>query len=352
MCCVSDRMALGQRYQVYGHLSFTYYDTRGKQVEQGSDRFIVKVEDRAWDIKITPVGPDRDYRRISFDGTNMYILHDLQNAVATLKKKGKHVAANLATGFVVQKAVPCDFVADGIGEVWLTYASADYFKNLKEGVPVQIPFWQMPGHPVLPQQIVERRAFWSISKRGMSLPNYVAYLTKDGRSTNAEFSANSFGDFEGHHLPESANFKVFYEPGFAGFEPKYALRARYLVKAEQFHALSSNLSFPPSVPALTEIFDSRFSASPENVATIVYQTDGRFLTKSGVMTLPKDHKLLLHLDPTQSHFENVAAAPTRPEIGKWLVGAFILFNIIFVVSYMRRLKKTTKANTKPTTGKE
>jgi hypothetical protein len=342
-CCLFAEITRGQQYQVSGQLLTTYYDTQGKQIRQGSSKFEARVDNRNWEITVIPSDGGGDFDRISFDGTNMYVLHDLEKSITKSQKSGASVAPNLATGKVVEKEVPHDSFSDGVGQVWLAYASGGYFEKVKDNDLLEIPFFETKGLPVTVEQTVKRQAIWKMGEQRPKLPHGVSYLAEDGKSTNAEFSVSGFKKIDGFELPNNATFDIFYDPTSIGQPSKQILRIRHIVSAEQFSKLADNLLFPPAVPVVTAVFDLRFNNNVDRIPTVIYLTDQHFLTKVEVGNLPKDKKTILHGSLAGSTFKHAPSNEIpHKTTAKWLVVGFVGCSIIFLYLLRKESRKKTK----------
>jgi hypothetical protein len=193
---LGNAFSYGQQYQVTGKISVTEYHF-GQLTREHSSTFEAKVVSNSWEIATVPSEGTGDFQKISFDGTNMYVLHDLERSVADLRASGKPVANNLANGFVLQKEVPHDIFSEGAGQVWLAYASADFFSKHQHSEPLETPYYQGVPRITTLVQTRKRPALWQLSEYPLKLPNQVTYFFATNSFIEAIYTATKFVTLDG-----------------------------------------------------------------------------------------------------------------------------------------------------------
>jgi hypothetical protein len=303
------------------------------QIAKYTYEFDLKAAGNGWEITIFPDDKSfGDFNRVSFDGTNLYALHDIETAVGKLKSTGAPVAKNLATGNALEQEVPHDASYDCAGQVWIAYASAAYFRKHTNGDLLEIPYYQMTGVPLNLDQSLKRTAFWTLGEDDLGLPRRVSYLGEHRDFTNAEYSVKDYQVFGKIKLPSSAVFDIYYDPvSISQTKDQQVLRIRYTISVDKVSDLKSVLSFPPSVPVMTMVLDSRFDNALDKIPTVLYWTDTNFLTKAEIQTLPADAKRSFN-DPSGSPLNKVLKTDrvNRP-LAKALLVAFVAINMLFLI---------------------
>jgi len=296
------------QYQVDGVISATAFDENEKPRPEPmeSHTFTLCVSNCTWEMTLKlsdeSVAYYRkasaetgrpftlpDYEKFTFDGTNLYCFSDYETAFgkfsAEKRAAGTPIAAahdNRATASVIAQEVP--HVTEGDSEIWLTYASACYFKNLTTNLAEVTWRWGFPETRglLMPGRSVKRRANWILQQDPPGLPKSVLYYFKGGGNfTNAQFIVNSFTTFDGLTFPKESTLNVYRFDPKAQSSTNVIISSRYIIKALAFRKFNKAFDFPPPLPVLTAVTDHRFN-SPSDLApetSVPYIIEGRFLTK-------------------------------------------------------------------------
>lgn len=340
-CAFATPLAFAQQYEVVGQISGDMSMSGGVQ---RLSTFTLKLQDRTWEITTVPKDGKGDFQRISFDGTNMYVLHDLENAVARAKASGQTVGENLANGTIIQKEVPRDLFADGAGQVWLAYASAPYFSELSASNQLEVPYYQTFPRIIGPLDFQKRPASWELNRLG-KLPRHVTYFSSDKTFIEATYGATEFVTLDNIEVPKAAKFEVFMPPRVGsvpavGSAPTaHDLWARYIITATEIRKLTKPLVFPPTLPALTDVDDYRFDSGENRALQKVmnYEVTARFPTKEEVSNLPESKRRVVHT-MSAGFMENLPPQPPEMAVPtKWL---FIGVNAILLLLYLLHKTKT------------
>ena len=196
--------SIGQQYQVEGTVSATAFEDNGKPRREPMDSqvFVLCVSNHTWEMtlkltdkmaayyrkKASQTGRPfdmPDYERLTFDGTDLYCFSDYETAYgkysAMVRASGMPIPAgddNRAGAAVTGQEVP--HLVEGDSQVWLTYASSGYFKNLNTNlleVSWRWGFAEVADHggQLYPGKSVKRRAKWELQPEAPQLPRSVSY---------------------------------------------------------------------------------------------------------------------------------------------------------------------------------
>ncbi len=306
-------VVLGQQYQVDGTVIVERTPTpTGKVTQRLTSKFIMCVSNGVWELTLVPQDKNfGDFTRLTYDGTNLFILWEFETGakklIAQMKAAGTPIPKenqNLAEAAVVEQEVPGYDGTEEAGAVWLTYASAGYFRNLTTNDlavtwPTDLgpfPFTYLPG------DLVKRHANWKLQTDPPELPESVSYLEgfaelrlldprlgtgnlqsiDFGTLTNAYYAVKRSATFHDLVLPKESVLEV-YRPNIAAKIPPIQMycTVRYTVRAEHFRTLAKGFAFPPAVPVLTAVADYRFNSptDPAPSVSVPYTVVGQFLTK-------------------------------------------------------------------------
>jgi len=325
-----------QQYQVTGDIQTTYYDKQGNVATRISATFTARLSNQTWEI-IMPASPKGDYAQISFDGTNMYQLLDMEAGVAAMRARGSSVADNLANGFVARVEVPHDAFTEACGLVWLAFASGNYFEKHRQNELLEQPYYQREMRP--PSRIfdsVKTPATWTMENK---LPAHVVYYAEDG-TTNAEYDVSAFKPFSGHQLPSEATLDVYYDIApYVKTSPEmiaanHHVFCEYRIATKTLAALQEPLMFPPRVPVLTDITDYRLRNQANPFRAVFYKTDQAFKTEAEVQKLPKNQKLELYT-ATRKVVRPVADSSSHI-IRNALIAVFLAFSGTALFLFLRK----------------
>ncbi len=292
----------GETFTAYGTIESRSYYINETLASVENFNFEVAVSNCYWDIKFFPTILTNNSYEAKSDGENIYFIHNLSNAIELLKKEGKENADNFATGLVVKNQVPHDPFAEGIGPVWLTYASSCYFKN-RTSDDVEVMFSRSDDRIFL-DQVVLQKAKWKLDG-ALALPIKLD-IFNDGtifshRSLEhkyhapynngfriAQFEVLTTTNIEGFSFPASAVFKTFgtKEHGRTKSDLRLVFEHQILLTRISIGAVIDDL--PPQVPGITAVTESRFIG--EKMNPFSYRCKNRMLTDSEVRKLGEFEK--------------------------------------------------------------
>jgi len=287
----------GETFTAYGTIESRSYHINETLASVENYNFEVAVSNCYWDIKFFPTIVTNDSYEAKFDGENIYFIHNLSNSIESLKKAGKEVADNIATGLVVKNQVPHDPFAEGIGPVWLTYASSCYFKD-RTNDDVEVMFSRSDDMIFL-DQVVHQKAKWKLNG-ALTLPTNLDIIN-DGsvfsyRSLEhkyhvpynngfriAQFEVLTTTNIEGFSFPASAVFKTFgtKEHGRTNSDLRVVFEHHISLTRTLVGAIIDDL--PPQVPGITAVTESRFIG--EKMNPFSYRCKNRMFTDSEVRKL-------------------------------------------------------------------
>jgi hypothetical protein len=313
------------------------------QVQQHDAKFEVRVVKSNWEITVFRSDGEGDYDRISFDGTNMYVIHDIEKAVGKSRAAGLSVADNLALADVMERAVPRDPFSVGVGQLWLAYASSGYFKKMSEGEFSEIPYHETMSVPNTIGHSEKRQTYWEPSDNLVDPPRQVDYLGTDKKSTNAIYLATAFVKLDDLRLPKNATFEVYWDFASSGLPQKVVKQCSYSIVADKIQHFSGALTFPPKVAVLTRVFDHRFNNITDKVEVVRYSTDQRILSRVEVLNLPKDAKKAYQFAGSDVQSTHTALG-THGVPGRWLAVAFVGTNVLLLSVYLVTAKKQKRTN--------
>ena len=150
----------GETFTAYGAIESRSYHINETLSSVENFNFEVAVSNCYWNIKLFPMIVTNNSYEAKSDGQNIYFIHNLSNSIKSLKKEGKEVADNIATGLVVKNQVPHDPFAEGIGPIWLAYASSCYFKD-RTNDDIEVMFSRSDDMIFL-DQVVLQKARWKL----------------------------------------------------------------------------------------------------------------------------------------------------------------------------------------------
>lgn len=327
-------VSIGQQYQVEGTVSATAFEDNGKPRREPMDSqvFVLCVSNHTWEMtlkltdkmaayyrkKASQTGRPfdmSDYERFTFDGTDLYCFDDFETSYgkysAKMRAAGMPVPAgndNRAGAAVTGQEVP--HMVEGDSQIWLTYASGGYFKNLNTNLLEASWRWgftEVMGE-LSPSMSVKRRATWELQPDAPQLPRSVTYYLGDtGNLTNAQYMVRSYKQFGDLTLPAESVLEVYRLKRGKG-TTNMILSIRYVVRATAFKPLEHGFTFPPEVPVLTVVTDHRFNSptDPKPNVSVPYMIHGQFLTREEARQTPEYAGLKLGIrNPVQ---ENSAEA--------------------------------------------
>lgn len=333
--CAWVNQACASQYQVQGTLKVTDYTIDGTAQPERLSNFTFQRSDKVWEIVIRPAVRPKDFSRVSFDGTNLYCLQNMEGTLAANRRLGMQVGENQATGHVIVKEVPNDRFSDGAGQVWLAYGSEDYFRGRKPGA-VEVPFFQVSrGFSDISDSIM-REAVWVLSESSPQLPSLVTYHGREGFGafTNAEYLVSDYTNIAGLKLPSKATFLIYHFLQPVGGERKQRRWVRYELEAERFQIAENTLSFPPAVAGLTFVMDYRFGSSSNMANAALYKTDKRFLSQQEILALPADKKKgvgFMRGSRVQQAHERTSTTRMR-----WIVVGFMVSGLAILLFAVRK----------------
>jgi hypothetical protein len=306
--CLAWNAGFGQQYQVEGTVSATAFEENGKpQREPMESRvFVLCVSNHTWEMtlklstdtaayyrkKASQTGRPfdmSDYERLTFDGTDLYCFEDAETAIAKYAAKmraaGMPIPAendNRAEAAVTGLEVP--HYVEGDSEIWLTYASSAYFRNLTTNRAEVAWRWGFPEvmGMLLPGESIKRHATWEFQPDTPQLPSSVTYYLGDtGNLTNAQYTVRAYTKFRDLMLSKESTLEVYRVHRSSPSSTNMILSIRYVVRATAFKPLETGFTFPPEVPVLTAVTDHRFNSptDPAPETSVPYMIEGQFLTR-------------------------------------------------------------------------
>jgi hypothetical protein len=361
----TQKTAADVSYFVEGIESWTNFNDQGGVGASGQFDFRIDVSGRLWSIKMKPEPPDKggeDYELVKSDGTNIYYLRSIETFVRS--SKGSGTAPNIANGIVVKGAVPNYMGFDGIGPLWLTYASQEFFGSISTNRgKIEIPcgMWTMSGQCIpLPPVVVVRRAEWELSEVAPFVPNWAVWFEEGESSvlrlgkpeirehypppydkgfTNTIFVAVGTTNVGTLGIPLGAQINTY------GFRRKTGKSAGDLWVREVYQISTKNQGLepsigeiPPKLPGITAVNDSRFVTDTDSPkAKFSYMATNNFYTDEEAHNL-REYKLA-H-DPqfpvSSTSFYSPPASNKASPVKRRIIG--ILLCVAFALPLMGVIK--------------
>lgn len=245
-----------------------YYDTT-------RDGFEAYVSGCRWLIRMGTHDPNVfDYRVVSSDGENTYLLLNYETRLKNRKAKGETPGPNLGDGTVVKGSMPCFGIAEEAGAIWLAYASACWFEKSPDAGGSAVPFVKyvrdssiMPG-----EGLASQPSFYALDPSFPRLPISIAYYVQGSRNvqltpqassgekrafTNVTYQALSFTNAGGISFPMAAVATTY----------RLNPQARDEVQVcDEFRLYTTNIvvgvvlsDFRPKLPGCTVVSEQRFN---------------------------------------------------------------------------------------------
>lgn len=289
-------------FTVLGSIESKYYDSSERLTHSIVYKFKSIVGNCVWDIKLIPTSPTNVTYEVKYDGNNIYFIHDSSTLVEKQRTTGQEIK-NVAIALVVKGSVPHDPFAEGIGPVWLAYASSCYF-NRKTNDEIE-PMFSVADGLILQDQIVHLKGAWQLDSSN-SFPTEVRLFNQGNLLTfrNLEsqgkfkypppydvgfvicqFNVTGVTNLGYLQLPASAHFKVFGTKQKARSNKDLRVVSEHEISCHEISVETLLDDGPPELPGPTLVKDSRFLG--ERVAGFSYLTDKRMLTDSEVRNVPQ-----------------------------------------------------------------
>jgi hypothetical protein len=287
----------------------------GRTHEGPNSSFTMNVKGCDW---FTRVVKDQgkysaDYEEVSYDGTNVYVLINNKSGWEAQVRKGAKLGPEIAAAKVYRGEVCNLFEVEEVGPIWLSYASACYFKSRTNDF-VEPPMMQDPisGVRFGPPTHFEMRAHWTLSDSTPSFPVRVAYQSEghfvvrgkafslpapyDAGLTSALYQAETFTNFLGLDVPLVSTLKIFKTRTNAVANTDLDLLIEFRVELTNVaHGRAAYTSQPP-IPGLTLVRDFREPRGGE----LVYYATNNWPTESEILT--------------GQHFENIRKLNAFPRV--------------------------------------
>ncbi len=300
LACQSG-ICLGQTFTAKGVIHSSFFNTDETLLRIEYYAFEVSVSNCFWEIKLNSA-TNNSYAA-KYDGENIYFIHNLSNAVEALRKDGKETGKNIATALVVKSKVPHDPFAEGIGTVWLAYASGCYFKNRTDS---QIePMFSIADGVILQDQVIYQEATWRLN-RTLFTPTELTVFN-DGKLLTyrrlakaepiryrppyengfviAQFKLSASKTIGAREFPTSAVFKIFGTKPNAKSKTDLRLVSEHRISEAQISTETRIDGLPPHLPGETVVTDSRFLG--EKVIAFSYHRENQLPGDSDVRKLPE-----------------------------------------------------------------
>jgi len=304
----------GPSFTVYGTIESKFYDTTAKPSHTIAYNYQVSVSNCLWVIQLHPISfwsaaPDafpaatNSVCSAKYDGTNIYLLHSFEKWAESKRNSGEKIGWNVANALVVRGEVPRDPFAEGIGAVWLSYASSCYFRG-RTNHDIE-PMFSCTTSLITPEQIVHQRGAWRLIDMSY-VPEFLTVYNDgtpltfnslasghepqkysspyDHGFTAAQYKVDQFTNFSGMQFPVSATFKSLAPRANGTSTNDLRVVVEHKILANQFSSETGIDNAPPSVPGETSVTEHRFFGE---VVAFSYRTQGRLLTDSEVKDLPE-----------------------------------------------------------------
>jgi len=258
--------------------------------EQSSIGFELQVAECNWLLRLGTHDPSvYDYRIVSSDGQNVYLLLSYETRLKNAAAQGRILPDNIGDGGVASGIVPRFPVAYEAGAIWLAFGCECFFARHTNSARLVVPFpTYIRPQPITQDQalILEQSDF--IMNEGVpriptSIVYYLTNLTAEGYSlgqgffsdqsfTNVEYKVTSFINVAEFRFPKEAIVSI-YRPDDRKLPALVAqLCSEIRVVATNVIVGTSLQNFKPVLPGKTLISDQRFN-NGTNVGFAYYQTN-------------------------------------------------------------------------------
>ncbi|MEI6785246.1 MAG: hypothetical protein WCQ21_30475 [Verrucomicrobiota bacterium] len=327
-------------FEVQGRGDFTAYRRDGNVLATTEAQFVVSVRDALWTIRAQQKNEHVDYIEAGTDGTNVYVLTSIVNAVRAQEAAGEKVGPNLGTSYIIPGTVPRVHNSTIIPIVWLAYASSLYLTAATNGrlppldtdSPNPFNFTRTRdalleralAEPKLPTRAVlyddGTMAFWQEREYApwVASPSILHKPQPyDKGYTNNIYRVTTFTNVNGLQLPLAFECSLF-APKPHGNASTELVRATYAI----FHAVAispttERKDFRPQLPGPVDAADYRFALSAKAVpGPIRYMFKNHWLRNAEVSKLPDFEEQVARNKQVYSGFRNSGAPRTQKLSGR------------------------------------
>lgn len=248
-------------------------ETKSYYYDYFTNGFEVSVSDCRWWMKLGTRDPKvYDYRIVSSDGTNTYLLLAYETRQRLANSRGQQIN-NIGDGTVTSGTLPCFDFAREAGAVWIAYASACNFAKATKGrQPVPFSSYIRPKGIMPGDNLAVEDVNFVSSEAPPYLPIELNYYLEDLKAegfsvanelkesfTNVIFKRVSVTNCEGFTFSKEASVAI-YRPN-PQQQPKVVPQL-----CEVFRMITTNItfdnkmaSFKPQLPGKTIVAEQRFN---------------------------------------------------------------------------------------------
>lgn len=269
---LSAHEGFAQAYAVTGRLQYRQATFKrgiyqGKQTEDY--QFQAIVDGNKWFIHLTTTENrivTYDYCEVGYDGESLYYLRSMKSWVQDQLAAGKTPGSNSATAIILRSPVPAISANHEIGPLWLAYASAPYYANLKSPMAL-CPLTRSIGPKGHTTTMDAYQQEVRASRGGFSpgIPRQVVFLETNMSGvagtglTNATFAILSYTNSGAWRLPLQSilrTYQFYREPGTSN--AAVIVSDEYEMTTDSVGPGPRSTSFVPALPDLTHTSDLRF----------------------------------------------------------------------------------------------
>jgi len=287
--------------------------------EEWETGFDLHVSECRWLMKLGTRDPRLyDYRIVSSDGTNAFLLLNYETRARIAADRGR-TTSNIGDGTVASGTMPRFLFANEAGAVWLAFASECFFSHLTEDARVEVPFTMFvrPSTIEASKPLVVQQAKIAFSDSQPRVPLSIAYyltnlaaerysvepeLNSKEAFTNVVYEASAFTNVQGLQFPKHVVVSIW-RPDPRRLPVVVAqLCSEFRVTATNIVLVSPLESFKPPLPGRTIVTDQRFN-NGTNFGVAYFRTN----------TWPDDEEVKHSAAFAQAKADYLANAPVKDD---------------------------------------
>lgn len=273
-----ELVACGADFSMQGSAKMRMYMLSGAMQAQSTVWFTAHLRGCRWFIRLQTDEEltTGDYAEASFDGTNVYYLSCISNAVALTRAAGRETAPNIANAITYRGEVIHRPAADELSPIWLACASGCFFQsqttNLVEPGMVSDGLGGMYGPP----QHRRLRTEWAFSEACRNFPVHVVYFSDgniqprrgsskpaklpipyDAGCTSAIYHVDAFTNVGSATVPLLSSLKIYTTKPKPASAQDLRVLIEYTINLTNWKEGTSSVAFQPQLPGPTVVNDER-----------------------------------------------------------------------------------------------
>lgn len=275
LCALAAR---GVDFCVQGSANMYLYMASGTTQAQSTVWFTAQLRACRWFIRCQrdeELGTG-DYAEASCDGTNVYYLSCISNAVAVTRAAGERTAPNIANAVAYKGEVIHHRTADELSPIWLACASGCFFQSRTTDSVEPGMVFDGFGKQYGPPEHGRLRAEWTFTDRTCAFPAQVVYfgdgtlqarrgagklaklpMPYDAGCTSAIYTVDVLTNVGGVTVPVRSSLKIYTAKPKPVSAQDLRLFVEYVINLTNWEQATSMVVFQPHIPGPTVINDRR-----------------------------------------------------------------------------------------------